>query len=211
LPSLRSYYRPALDISLAVIHQQAVTLDSSGGHVDLPSIVLDMGVTFGAYLRNSLTIQAVAANWSLAVLNGNHGGDGGEKKLLDHGVDTKANPDIVIASQVKRPRTYPLVIEVKYKPADKHGRDDLNQVIAYGASYGCPAVMLVQPRGRKSGPQPGLSLLGLVGRMAVYRYVYDLGASSLVEEESRFGAVVAKLATSEGEAEYRESFLGVPA
>jgi hypothetical protein len=90
---------------------------------------------------------------------------------------------------------------VKYKPAgDVPSRDDLNQTIAYAASYRCDRVIVAQPRSHDSGPLSGLRILGTIGGLTVYQYVFDLAASDLPEEEIRFTNEVATLAAAQHQA-----------
>jgi len=193
LPMLRGYYRNPLVLALAIIHQHAVSLDGSGG-VALPSIVLNMASAFESYLLKSLQSTAEAHSWPVNVLNGNHKltGGGGGKPLLDEGPsNVEATPDIVLG-RPGNSSSFALVVEVKYKPG-KLDRDDLNQVVAYGFSYKCPSVVLVQPFGKSGKPARGLHRLGSINNMNVYRYVFDLGAKDLEAEESAFGAEMVKL------------------
>lgn len=197
LPSVRSYYRPALDLSLAVIRQRAVSLDRRGGDLRLPSLILNMSTTFEDYLRNVLTERASSDSWVLRVLDGNQKPPrGGQQPLLHTGLDIKASPDIVIASGSGDARKYPLLLEVKYKPSDRPlDRADLNQAISYGISFRCRDVVLVHPRGPATdSSDAGLRQLGAIENIALHEYVYDLGTDDLAEQEALFCAQVRQLA-----------------
>ena len=188
LPRVRSYYRGPLDLSMAVIRQHAVSLDIIGDQLELPSIIIRMSDAFESYLRNVLQGVEQRERWGLRVLDGKVGGmDGGSKPLLDDGLKVAAQPDIVMATPNGE---YPLVIEVKYRPANEYKRDDLNQAIAYGASYKCPAVVVAQPCGYKPKPLPGLHFLGTAGGMKVFQYAFNLDSSDLHSEENAFAHVI---------------------
>ncbi len=199
LPSVRSYYHPALALCLAIIQQQGVSLDQRSGDLSLPSLILKMSDVFEDYVRNVLARYATAEGWTVSVLNGNHRApQGGEQKLFHEGMDADANPDIVLALGTGEARTHPLVLEVKYKPSDRSiDRDDLHQAIAYGISYRCKKVVLVHPRGAKTDAAAvGLRELGRLNDMVVYQYVYDLSTHDLVGQENQFGQRVAALVAS---------------
>jgi 5-methylcytosine-specific restriction enzyme subunit McrC len=199
LPSLRSYYRDPLDLALLVIRQQAPTIHQRVHGVYLPtSLIVDMSTIFEAYIRRLLQLQAVADHWGFAVLDGNQKRpQGGGKPLFDSGLANLATPDVVLATGTPQLPSYPLLIEVKYKPAGgSPGRDDLNQTIAYAVSYQCNKVVIVQPRSHDGGPPPGLRVLGTIGNHVVYQYVFELAADDLPEEENRFSDAVELLATA---------------
>lgn len=183
LPPHRAHYRPVLDLCRVIIKQQAVRLDQPGGVVGLPSLVLNMSTAFESYLRQVLVAWA-EQHGGLRVLNGNHAPpDGGQKPLFDSGAATKASPDIVLVPKGSaEPR---LVLEVKYKPSERAvAREDVNQAIAYGASYRCARVLLVQPRGPRDAEPQGIRELGTINNMRVDRYVYDLGVDELQTSEA---------------------------
>lgn len=192
LPSLRRYYRPAIDLALAIIGGEAVDIESQEGNVRLPSLLLEMSRIFEAYLRNVLGQVCVDEGWDARVLNGNLGAPTGAAKpnLLDDGVAIKATPDIVLATGPVRSPTYRGVIEVKYKPAKNQTPDraDLDQTLAYGVSYRAESVVVVQPR----LPQQvaGWRHLGTLQGMNVAIYLFDLGAEDLAAQELQFAHAV---------------------
>ncbi len=188
LPTLRAYYRDALTLARAVIDQRAVLIESAGGSVRLPSIVLNMNYVFEAYVRNVLRQHAETEGWSAAVLDGN---DEGKKYLFNATPSPQATPDIVVRAT---DGTTPLVLEVKNVPvqAEFSDRNAINQAISYALSYRAKRVVLVHPRA--SWVQPiGLRLLGEVDDVAVYQYRLDLGAEDLPAEDAKFGEAVAQL------------------
>ena len=196
-PPVRAYYRPAVDLALAIVESRAVDIEDQDGKLRLPSLLLDMGTIFEAYLRNVLAEASVVDGWQARVLDGNHGGERGARKanLLDNGpVNFEATPDIVIADGPLHNRTHRCVIEVKYKPS-KDGRperDDLNQDLAYGVSYGAASVVIAQPC--STGHTSGLRWLGSLEGLEVYSYLFDLASGSdMVAEERRFAGALARL------------------
>lgn len=197
LPSVRAYYRSALALSLAVIQQRAVTLDRGSGDLKLPSLLVNMSDVFEDYLRNIVIERATSESWSLSVLNGNHDAPrGGKRRLLHTGVEVKASPDVVVASDANGDQTFPVLVEVKYKPSDRPlDRDDLNQAISYAVSYRAPHVVLAQPRGGGADvTSAGLHELGTIENVTIHQYVFDLDAEDLAEEEARFCDAIRHLA-----------------
>lgn len=195
LPRVRSYYRPVLDLCLAIIRQQAVSLDRESGDIGLPSLVVNMSDAFEIYLRKVLASYASAQRWNSRVLDGNvNPPEGGAKTLFHSGSDVGATPDIVIASGDGGEQTYPVLLEVKYKPSDaslSRSRPDVNQVIAYGVSYRSKHVILIRPRGSAvDNREVGLHPLGTIDGVTFHHYVYDLGAADLDVQERLLGQTV---------------------
>lgn len=189
LPPLRSYYQDAMDLARTIIREQAISWDRPGEALRLPSLVLDMSSIFESYLFRLLKLVATANQWPVTVLDGNKMQPvGGGKRLFDADSLTEATPDIVVAKGTMGRRTYPVIVEVKYKPAPN--RDDLNQAIAYAASYRCHEVIVVQPKATNPRLETGLKLLGRIDDLSVYRYVFDLGAPDLSDQEDRFARTV---------------------
>jgi len=195
LPSLRSYYLPALDLAVAVIGKQAILLERSGNHLELPSLIVNLSAAFEAYVRRAATSASANSTQDLEVLDGNLGAPaGGRGRLFHSGADVVATPDVVYRD--RRDGTVPLLLEVKYKPAESElNRDDLNQAISYALAYRSPSIVLVQPRGDTSLLPTGLSQLGRVASVTVWRYVIDLSAD-LLEGENRMALAFSSLALS---------------
>lgn len=188
LPTLRRYYRPALDLALAIAGGRAVALEEADSGLQMPSLLIKMSDVFEAYLRNVLVRAADTDAWGLRVLDGNkHAPAGAAKRnLLDSGVAHEATPDIVVAGGTRRLPEHRLLIEVKYKPAKPTvDRDDLNQTLTYGVSYRTPELVIAQPRAGGSAIA-GLRPLGTLAGMNVSLYVFDLDAEDLEDEEHRF-------------------------
>lgn len=183
LPSVRAYYRDALDVALAIIHQRGLMLeDSSGRGIQLPSIVLDMSSLFEAYIRKSLQLYAVEHDWQWDVLDGN---SEGSRPLYRGQASPAATPDIVVQGR----GIIPLVFEVKYIPVDgSSSRDAVNQAITYANCYEANRVVLVHPC--KDGQASGMHKLGDVGEIEVLQYRFDLSSSDLAGEVNRFAHAV---------------------
>ncbi len=180
LSPLREYYRPALDLGVAIIRHHAIDVEAKRQVFDLPSMVLDMDRIFESYLRNTLRVEAARADWGVEVLDGNVAG---KKPLFDDLPSEDATPDIVYRDGDGR---WPLVIEVKNVPVKRNSsRAAIEQVITYAATYRCGCVVLVHPRGRDQA-WSGLRLQGNIGELAVYQYGFDLGAEDLESQEQGF-------------------------
>jgi 5-methylcytosine-specific restriction enzyme subunit McrC len=178
-PSLRRYYRPALDLAAAIVRRYAVDVEVTGRGVDLPSMVLDMDSIFEGYLRNTLQAEAARAG-GIDVLDGNAAG---KKPLFDDPPSENATPDIVFRAAEHRS---PLVVEVKNVPVNGNSsRGAIEQAVTYAAAYRCNRVVLAHPRARNQD-KAGLRLQGRIGDLAVYQYVFDLEAADLLVEESKF-------------------------
>jgi 5-methylcytosine-specific restriction enzyme subunit McrC len=179
LSPLREYYRPALDLGVAIIRHHAIDVEAKRQVFDLPSMVLDMDTIFESYLRQTLQAEATKADSGVEVLDGNAAG---KKLLFDDPPSEDATPDIVYRDGGR----YPLVIEVKNVPVKRYSsRTAIEQVITYAATYRCSCVVLVHPRGTHQN-WSGLRLQGSIGELAVYQYGFDLGAEDLELQERKF-------------------------
>ncbi len=189
LPTLRGYYRPALDLALTIIGRKAVVLERRGSTLRLPSLVVDMSTVFEAYIREVLITASRDNHGAVRVLDGNkRSPEGGLGYLFDDGVGVVATPDVVFRKAAVGHVEHPLLLEIKYKPADaKPDRGDLNQAITYAVSYRCPHVVLVQPRAERSTTQSGIHQLGTIRGIQVSQYIYDLAADLEVEEAKLVG------------------------
>jgi 5-methylcytosine-specific restriction enzyme subunit McrC len=189
LPSLRAYYRPALDIATAIILEHGVKVEAAGDSIRLPSLVLNMNRLFEHYLRNALRIQGDQQEWKHEVLDGN---TDGRALLFDGTPSEDATPDIVL----RDPATSrcPLIVEVKNVPLKglHSDRSAIEQAVTYGVSYRCNRVVLAHPRSH-SGDFTGLRLQGKMGELAVYQYVFDLSTDPLESEEAQFAAAIREL------------------
>lgn len=196
LPALRQYYRPALDLSLAIISGSGVSMESTGGGIELPSLLISMDAVFESYLRNVLRGGFVDRDLPAEVLDGNR--PPGERELLDSGpAKISARPDVVIATGPRSAAAIPIVLDAKYKPArERPKRGDLEQVITYGVSYRASHIVVLQPHDPR-GLSPGLHRIGSLIGMRIWMYVYDLGADNIAAEERRLVDAIAALLPAE--------------
>jgi 5-methylcytosine-specific restriction enzyme subunit McrC len=187
LPTLRAYYRDALNVASVVVAQEAVLLESFTGRLRLPSLVLDMNDVFESYIRAVLWLHAKQNQWQGDVLDGNIDG----RKLLFEALPSDdATPDVVLRAP---DGTVPLVIEVKNVPAKRlSAREAINQAVTYAVSYKSPRVMVVHPRSTVASPY-GMMKMGDIGEIEVYQYQMDLGSSDPAAEDGKFGEAVASL------------------
>ena len=188
LPSVRNYYRAALDLAVMVIRQDGLRLEEGAkASPRLPSLVIDMNRVVEGYLRTVLQMRRASLG-GLDVLDGN--GDG-SKSLFDHPPSEPATPDVVVWDRERR--SYPLVIDVKNVPvSDASDRGAIEQVVTYAASYRCNDVVLVHPRSHGQVLH-GVRTLGTLGRLRVHQYLFDLGAEDLEAEEGAFARALGGL------------------
>lgn len=186
LPTHRSYYRDALDVSLAIVRQRGLLIEESmNSDLRLPSLVLSMPDLFESYVRRVLQLYASTNSWAWQVLDGNAEGS---RSLYRGQAAVAATPDIVVQGKGDHES---LVLEVKYIPvSDRSPREAVNQAVTYAACYETNRVVLVHPRGRDH--PSGMRELGFVGEVQVFQYRYDLGGDLDLEAE-RFGRAVAEL------------------
>lgn len=192
IPSTRAYYRATLHLAMTIIRDQGVTFDGREDKILMSSLLINLEQVFEAYLRAVLQAKFSNLEREIRVLDGNKGGAGGGRKLLfDEAPSDPATPDIVIQRCVagNATLTYPLLVEAKYKLlAD---RSDINQAIAYAASYRARSVVLVYPL--ISPGTGGLRTQGRIGASTFYQYTYNLSVGNLDIEESAFAATMRQL------------------
>lgn len=184
LPSSRTYYAQALELALLILGDQSLDLGKHTGSISAPSMLVNLQDAFEAYIRNVLIDQFRHMAPTIEVVDGNLAVPiGGKKSLFSDAALPDCTPDVLLrqvptSSAIPKP---PIVIEVKYKTSTD--RDDLNQAITYGTSYGCSCVLLAHVR--KSRDQPQLYRMGEIGGLVVYRYAFDL-SGHLEQEEATF-------------------------
>jgi 5-methylcytosine-specific restriction enzyme subunit McrC len=187
LPFNRGYYAHSLQLASLLVHENSLDLGKPGGMIRAPSMLVNLQDAFEAYLRNSLSQAFAARDVPLVVLDGNNASPAGASKgLFDEPGSRLATPDIVV--QVPGTGRASLLVEIKYK--DRASREDLNQAIAYGASYRCPVVILAHARQR--GDVAHLRAEGTIGSMQIFTYAFDL-AADLKDEEQYFAETVKQL------------------
>lgn len=196
LPTNRAYYRDALALAVSIIEKRGINFGNRGHEVGMISLLLNMDKVFEDYLRTALAKGMSALNPRVRVLDGNKtraNGDGAKKLYFDAKPSEWATPDIVLAQEVgadSAPENL-AVLEVKYKPKKAPTREDLNQVVAYAASYRVSVGVLLMPCA--PGESSGLSLLGHMGNLRIYRYAFSLSAEHLAAEESLFAREMLKV------------------
>ena len=188
MPVHRQGYVRALELANVIVGGYGVKIRGGDGGLVLPAVLVDMAATFERYARGVLKRNL---EQDFVVRDGNLSGDDGGRRVLfaeffGSGDNPWATPDIVVGDG----RGIRVIIDVKYKPAkNMPDRNDMNQVLSYGITYGCQDVMIVYP----NVPSDGIEMLylGLVGSIRVYRGSLDLSAQDLEAEEERFARSVA--------------------
>lgn len=190
IPSLRDYYRAALDMAVVAVMEHGITLESHKSGVELPSLILNMNRVVEDYLRRVLQERAVSDGWDTEVLDGN---TDGKKILFDASPSEDVTPDIVFRN--RSDHRYPLIIEIKNVPvAGNSARPAMEQCVTYAATYRCERLVLVHPRGRGQA-FTGLRLQGRIGDLSIYQYIFDLGGESIEGEEAIFAQAMHSIAS----------------
>lgn len=192
LPTYHEGYADALMLAQLIISDAGISIRGKDGLVILPSIIIDMAKVFEAYTRRVLA-DHFSSKVGIAVRDGNAAPPAGAKTFLFDPIEPETKnvpvtPDIVIEvnGQVR------LVIDAKYKPASKQPeRDDVNQVVLYGARYGTDRVMLLHAE--RVDNETSVSLLGGVGPYRVYNARINLNALNIEHEEKQLAEAIEAL------------------
>ncbi|MEE9925987.1 MAG: restriction endonuclease [Brucella anthropi] len=192
LPTYHEVYADALMLAQLIISEAGVSIRGSDGLAILPSIIIDMAKVFEDYARRVLT-DHFRDRPGIIVRDGNAAAPAGAKTVLFDPIEPEVKnvpvtPDIVIEvdGQVQ------LVIDAKYKPAPRQPeRDDVNQIVLYGARYGTDRVMLLHAE--RAGNQASVSLLGNVGPYRVYNARTNLNALNIEHEEKQLAEAIEAL------------------
>jgi len=192
LPEARLYYRPGLDLAVAVLRGQGFDLDATSGTIAAGSLLVKTEDLFEDFVRLSLQ-DALADHPELSVLDGNI--DPGKRPLYAHlsaeesdslpqhtpvapGDAPNVNPDVLFT---RLDESVPLVADVKYTNVTRYAeRDELEQVMLYGVRYASPIVLTIHPRRRNT--DGGLIVAGRIGGILVAQYRIDLAADDLDAE-----------------------------
>lgn len=191
LPGARAYYRPVLDLAVAILTGRGISLDAPGSSVSLPSLLVKTDDLFEDYVRLSLQ-RAFNLDDVVRVLDGNV--DPGKVPLYEEqpkpthhrlpphvslsGGTENAEPDLVFRAA---DGSHPLVADVKYTNVKRHAdRSEVEQVVLYGVRYRSPVVMTIHPR--RADSTKGLHLSGHIGSLIIMQYRVDLGAEDLEGE-----------------------------
>jgi 5-methylcytosine-specific restriction enzyme subunit McrC len=184
LPQYRAYLKDALNIAVTIIRGLDVSLFNPDADVLMASMIVEMDVLFERYVLRVLQLGITSRNDHLKVMDGNIGPpDGGQKALFEDSEKPEANPDIVVKNNSPAESVeFPVLCDVKYK-VRKPQRDDINQAIAYMASYKCPSFVMVYPR---VGSEVGLQKLGTIDGRTLFAYPFDLRSPESEAEEEHF-------------------------
>ncbi|WP_375462955.1 restriction endonuclease [uncultured Methylobacterium sp.] len=192
LPAYHEGYPDALVIAQIVVADMGPAIRGAGGLASLPSILVNMEEIYERYARRLLA-EWLSRDGATRVLNGNVDGAGGAKAPLFTDLraglkNPPATPDIVIADAAGTR----LIIDVKYRPSqDVPDPSERNQVIGYGARFGCDRIMILYA-GRKPA-QGHVAFVGRIGAFSLFTGHIDLGAESIMDEERAFVEAVAAL------------------
>jgi len=189
LPPQHEHYADALMVAQLVIHDAGISIRGSGGVAILPSILIDMAKSFEDYIRRVLA-DHLGHDPRVSVKDGNIGGDlGAMVRLFDPVLEGLANPKVTPDIVIEVDGKTRLVIDAKYKPAPAvPDRDDINQVVLYGARYGTDRVMVLHSE--RPNNRPHLELSGQVGTFKIYNGMVDLNATQIEIEEAQLAAAV---------------------
>ena len=192
LPVHHEHYADALMLSQLIMADIGPSIRGPDHFAILPTILIDMSKVFEEYTRRLLT-DRLSSLAEVEVNNGNKGGAGGAKEDLFEGLrpelkNRPVTPDIVVTVG----GSPSLIIDAKYKlPLDVPDRPDVNQVVLYGAHYGCQRVMVLYA-GRGEN-QNWVERVGNIGAHTLYTGHIDLAADQIEDEEQNFVGAVAKL------------------
>ncbi len=192
LPLHHEHYADALRLAQLALAGAGLAIRSHGNLAVLPTILIDMEDVFERYARRLLAAEVQATGLG-EVRDGNLDGSTGAKAMMFLNAPRGApnspmRPDIVVVQE----GAARLVIDAKYKPLEKvPDRGDLNQVIAYGARYASPRVMLLYARRDES--EPHVLRLGEVGGIEVLVGRMDLDGEDIKAEEAAFVQAVKSL------------------
>ncbi|KAA0079628.1 hypothetical protein CIW54_24220 [Paraburkholderia sp. T12-10] len=201
IPSTKDLYIQAISLAKLILRGHGVSLAENIGPISMGSIIVNVDEAFEYYVLAALRRQCGEdSQTNLHVLDGNKGGgQGGMKYLFDESTHPSfinkridAKPDIVIRASLPNNEHKILVIDVKYKVLENVAdRADLNQIIAYGASYKAKCGVLVLPAA--AAEQRGLKCLGLIGQTTFFQYAMNLNAADLAAEEDLLWNTMTKL------------------
>ncbi|TAV92230.1 restriction endonuclease [Rhizobium leguminosarum] len=192
LPREREDYADAMMVAQLIIFDASLAIRGAGEVALLPSLLIDMSKVFEDYARRVLA-DGLRQDARIEVKDGNRGGAQGAKTILFSPVrdglkNPTVTPDIVLELDAKTA----IIIDAKYKGAPSvPDRNDINQVVLYGAKYGAQHVMLLhadRPAGRSH-----VEFCGKVGEFNVYNAMINLKAPSIEEEEASFVKAIRQL------------------
>jgi len=193
LPDSRSYYRPALDLSVLIVRGVGIALDLGGEDVQMGSLLINTNELFEKFVRVSLAKQARSHQWPVDVLDGNTEGKvdlydvpdelpslfGTPLPAMASRDAGKAQPDVVLRTADGH---VPLIAEVKNTITSDRALPDrghVEQAVTYALRYGLSFALLIHPwyAGTK-----GLVYVGRVRSIDVYDYRLDLSSEKDVDQ-----------------------------
>jgi 5-methylcytosine-specific restriction enzyme subunit McrC len=208
LPDTRAYYRPALELAVAILTGRGISLDTHSGNISMPTLLVKTEDLFEEFIRVSLQ-KALSDHSMLSVLDGNQ--EPGKTSLYEDLPDAErqalpaheelpvsgkkpdANPDIVFRLS---DGTHPLVADVKYSNVKGYAaRSEVEQVVLYGNRYRSPVAMTIHPR--RADSKKGLYVAGRIGSTIVAQYRVDLGANDLEAEMKEMADRISDLIASQ--------------
>jgi len=190
LPDTRMYYKPALAIGKLIVQGRGIGFSTNGDDAIANSLLLDLDAAFEGYIRFVLQDLNTSTSY-IRVFDGNISAEVGRKKVLLSPSDLEsqiekpiyATPDVVVEKYSVPRVPSNIVLDMKYKDTKAVAdRNDLNQLIAYAASYSSEAGIFIFPS--RSVEQKGLQCLGLIAGIPIYQYFINLGAVNILEEEA---------------------------
>lgn len=199
IPASRDHYRNIMRISHMILSGHGVGfMESTSTAIEATSLLINMEVVLEDYIRSILRSNQELVTSGVSVHNGNKAGNDGAKQPLlketDHTNQIQqkilATPDVVLRKNGDVGASN-IVLDVKYKSVKKLAdRADINQVIAYAASYGSKSAVLVYP---SSNGNHGLMCLGAFDKTTIFQYFLDLTNLDFDAEEKRFAKAMASL------------------
>ena len=182
-PAFRQHYPAAIGVAELVLRDLGVELRSQSGRAKLPAILINMDDVFEGYVR--AVLKGMPARFE--VLDGNTNPPvGARMRHISSGSKVKATPatpDVVI--RLAGGDKCALVADVKYKPpSDFPARDDLNQAVTYAVAYKANKACIFYPQKGSASPT-GITPLGTIGNVSVFKYVVDLNSKDMALGEAR--------------------------
>lgn len=209
LPESRAYYRPALELAVAILTGRGISLDARTGKVSMSTLLVKTEDLFEEFVRLSL-VEEMADHPNLSVLDGNK--DPGRAVLYEEMSDEEraalfvshevpgakastpvATPDVVFRLD---DGSHPVIADVKYTEVkDYADRSEVEQVMLYAVRYRSPVALTIHPR--RAGAKKGLHVVGRIGSIVVGQYRVDLGAEDLEAEMKEMAARISDLVASQ--------------
>jgi 5-methylcytosine-specific restriction enzyme subunit McrC len=188
LPTLRDYYREALDVAVAIIEGRGVLYDGADGGVAMPSLAFDMDKVFEGYVRNVIKLAAASEGWGVTVHNADT-----EKiaqlPLFDTKTKRMATPDVVL---LRRGNVPALIGEIKNVPrSGEPERGAIEQAVTYALRYRTRQVVIFTPCREEQSSL--LEELGTIDSIRVLHCRVDLSAKDLIAEEAKLTAGIKEL------------------